>query len=72
MLSLCVAPNGNTIQERLQTAIDMYEKRFNVKPQSLSLHPAMLPNNFDAKAFHGVEIVMDEKLKVGDIWLKVE
>ena len=72
MISLCVAPSGNTIQERLQAAVDVYVTKYGIKPQSLSINPQMLPVGFEAKAFHGVIIIPDEKLKLGDIWLKVE
>jgi len=72
MLSLLVSITEGNDEERLQKAVDYYVKRYGNKPQECNVNRKTLSDDFKSKSYHGVAIVFDDKLKVGDFALVVE
>lgn len=69
---LLLGIDKSTDENMLQKAIDIYVTKFNLKPQICFVKRETLSADFNQKTYHGVEIVFDDKLKLGDFALRVE
>lgn len=72
MLSLLVAIEKGTDEEKLQQAIAYYVKRYEHKPQVCGVNRKTLSDDFSNKTYRGVEIRFDESIKIGDFMMVVE
>jgi len=56
----------------LDKAIAIYVNKYGIKPQICYVNSKTFSDDFKLKSYHGVELIFDKDMKVGDFGMKVE